>query len=172
LVSGKLNTILTRPVSSYYFLSISNLRGSVIPFTIAYSILTILLVILNKEYSHYILAFFSVTIGFLVQVQLLNMIFSMSFFIKESGFLFKLYYHNLNLAVETYTPKFFEKTSFSFVMNMFPVAFICYFFVEILNGRTQDFWYYLPFFVLFGISCCIIIKILWYYGLRKYEAFG
>ncbi len=173
LKRGKLNTILSKPVNPFFFLVLHEIRGSFIPFTFILFIITLSLIFISQDYSNFLFAFLIVLIGFLIQVLFLNVIFSMAFFTKGLvNYLFEIYYRNLNSTVETYTPKFFENTKIVELVYLFPVAFIDYFFIEILKGRTTEVFVYLPNFLFFGLICFIILLIEWHYGLKKYEAFG
>ncbi len=173
LNNGNLNMVLSKPVNTFFFVIIKDLRGSIIFFTFFLGLITILLSITNTSYSNYILAYSIALIGFLIQAIFLNVIFSMAFLTKGLvKYLFSIYYHNLNTAVETYTPKFFEETNLKYLAYMFPVSFIDYFFIEILKGNTTEVLLYLPYFLLFGIICLMILILQWHYGLKKYEAFG
>lgn len=170
---GNLNTVLSKPVKPYFFIIIADLRGSFIPFTFIFLLIVISMSFFESSYSNHFLASLILIIGFIVQILFLNIIFSLAFFTKGLvNYLFKLYYQNLNTLIEAYTPKFFESSKFVHIIYLFPVSFIDYFFIEILKGNTETMFFYLPYFLLFGLICLIILIIQWKVGLKKYEAFG
>lgn len=172
LISGDLNILLTKPFNPKSYIFLKSLTGSVIFYTGVYGLATLIFVSINGTYSNHHIALLSFILGFIVQVLFLNVLFSTVFFIKENSFLFNIYYRNIHLVVEMYTPKFFEKSFLFNIVYLFPATFINYFFVEALKGRTESFFIFLPYFIAFGTICLVTLKIQWHYGLKKYEAFG
>ena len=63
-----MNSILTKPVNPYFFSTASDIRGSIIPFTVLFFITVLIMIILNNTYSNYLLAIAITLIGFIMQV--------------------------------------------------------------------------------------------------------
>lgn len=111
LLKGNLNDFLVRPINPYSIMSTRNLRGSIILNSIIFLGISLFLLFIG-DYSNYLLAFCIGFIGFIGHILIVNNIFSLSFFMKQGGFIYDLYYRNYFVTIETYTPKMFENSFF------------------------------------------------------------
>jgi len=168
LLIGDLNIILCKPISSLLFQFFRRLHGAVlIVFPILVSFVICLMVF--GDYENYLLASFVFLFGMAFHSLYISIFESLAFFFKESGFLVNLY-RDFNYSVNGFTPKMME--NFSSVFYFIPGSLCGYFVVEILLGRVDYFWNIFWILGLMFIILCFILKFIWKFGLKKYEAFG
>ncbi len=171
LITGELNIYLTKPISSYFMLSLKRINGATVLTTpIVYFIL--LIGIIYGNYSNYFLSFILYIFGLIYYLVFYNFIKSTAFFVKNNDFLIETFNIKLNFSIEEYTPKLFEKSLFRFIAFLLPSAIYGFCLMELLKGRATDFLIYIPYIMISFFIMFFGIILLWHYGLKKYEAFG
>jgi uncharacterized protein YybS (DUF2232 family) len=100
-----------------------------------------------------------------------NFLDSFAFFMKGIE-IFKEIPYKFNGTIKRYTPKLFENLSFYELVVIMPVTVHAFFIVEIFNGRVEMLINYIFLIIFIFFMYIFGIYLLWYYGLKKYEAFG
>lgn len=168
LLGGDLNVWRTKPINTFLATSLQNKDSGI--YTTFIFVPIILFFILWGDFQNYLLAFFILLFSLLYYIVFLDFFESIAFIIKENNFLIRMSkdIHYLN---EKYTPKVFEN-SFLFFLYFLPTALFGYFFIEVLNGRTGDFFNYFIGILTTFLFFILGLYLLWKYGLKRYEAFG
>ena len=165
LLSGNLNSYLTKPVNTFIFQNLQSLTGAGIVAFI-FSIFLSFYFLLNM--NNLLLVFILFLFAFLFEWLFNNFFWSFSFFMKNE-FLVGLAIFT-SFEAEKMTPKVFDKFYFNFFM-LFPTIIGSFWIIEISKGRFYPLEYLPYVFILFLIF--IVGTIFnWKYGLKRYEAFG
>lgn len=169
LLQGELNQNLLRPVNSYFLSSIEDLSAS--NFITGIMLLIVVFYIAVFKYVNIFFAVFLMIFSWFYFMAWANFLDSFAFFAKGIE-VFKEIPYKLNTAVDRYTPKLFEGVSFFELVIIMPVTIHAFFVVEMFNGRVDVLSEY--YILILGSFLMLILGIflLWYYGLKKYEAYG
>jgi len=168
LLVGDLNIILCKPINSLLFQFFKRLHGAVLivcPILVSFVVILMFL----GDYENYLLAIFVFLFGMAFHSLYISIFESLAFFFKESGFLVNLY-TDFNYSVNGFTPKMME--NLSSVFYFIPGALCGYFVIEILLGRVEQLLGIFGILCLVFICLCFGLKVIWKFGLRRYEAFG
>ncbi len=169
LLKGELNTSILRPLNIYYQESSRhiNYQNMISGFIM---LLIIIYVTIVNNYSNPvsgILFFFFGCIYFMV---FFNFFKSFCFFMKSNDF--ETIIFKTNSVVRQFTPKAFSNLSTSSIFYSMPATVSSYFAIEILKGNYNELFFYMPTITIILIAMLLSIYIMWFIGLKKYEAFG
>lgn len=171
LKSGKINKIITLPISPFLFQMPIHLRGVGLV-NIMINGIIILILLLTLGYINLLSGLILLILGLFFQISIMNCIFSTSFFMKESSFLYKLYYHNLTITIEDFTPIPFQKTFFYNVVSFFPASIYGFWTLLEFKGMLTNYEILVLVSLVGGIFFSIITYLNWKIGLKKYEVYG
>lgn len=169
LISGNLNIYLTKPVNSFFLSSIIRISGAntfTAPILLGITIILILL----ADYTNYIISFVILFFGFIYYSVFFNFFQSFAFFLKDNDKLFFMI-QEVNFFSEKYLPRMFENMRFGEIFYLFPSSIFGYFVLMALKGNLIFF----DFISIILITFLIFVfgtYLFWYFGLKKYEAFG
>jgi ABC-type uncharacterized transport system permease subunit len=172
LTSGHLNQYLVRPISSYFCLSIENLRsGKIVITTFFFLILMIIFFIFPLENFGFAILLW--TWGFTGSYLFINFTEIISFYFVK-GFGLRELKSKTNDITRTFTFASFEQNKIlsTIIFIFLPQALYSFLTYEILRGNLQYFFNYINYIILYTIIMIIINCIMWKQGLKKYEAFG
>jgi len=171
LILGKLNVILTKPITPFLFLSTQGFRGFRFV-SISYLFLIILSLIFYNNYSNIFLGILVYFYGLFYLIVLYNFLYSLSFVTKSISWIFNIY-TPITMMTRNYTPKLFTNFSWNLFFNLQPIAICGYYTIEVLKG---NFLFFSNNYFLYSLIILFIliffIYLLWKIGLKKYEAFG
>lgn len=168
LLKGDFNSILCKPVNSFFYFS-TQFRGMILVTLSIFIIINFTLILLYYNLSFLFLFYFLFSI---VYTSLFFSLFmSTAFFMKENSFFLNIP-RKLNNRIKEFTPKAFENYSFANLIYILPTASTSFILVEFLRGNLEYFDIILK--IVFPSFIVIVFGtyIMWYYGLKKYEAFG
>lgn len=171
LLSGKLAYIRTKPVNALFFIGFDRLNGAHMITTIN-SILITLVIIYFGNYSNLMYSFLLFIFALLFYIYFSHFFQSIVFFIKDFRMIFNPIDTQVQNVVSRFTPKLFENYNLSFLLHTLPLSVGSYMIVVSLKGNVNLFMHYFPYLILLLIFFIMGTKVLWYYGLKKYEAFG
>jgi ABC-type uncharacterized transport system permease subunit len=168
LLNGDFNTILLKPVNSFFYFS-TQFKGVVLVTFSIFLLINLFLIFLYYNFSFIFLFYFLFSI---IYVPLFFSFFiSTAFFMKENS-MFVNIPRQLNNRIKEFTPRSFENYSFGFLLYILPSGASAFILIEILRG---NFIYsniilkiIFPSFLLIVLG----IYVMWKIGLKKYEAFG
>jgi ABC-2 type transport system permease protein len=170
LLRGDLNLILIRPVSPilFHFFFRTRTRRLVS----AFIFLCFLIWTAFPLRVEFLLSLLLILLGSLFYLFFYVSIDSLSFFIKQTN----QYKDTLNLIVRQAEnfPMIFTNTKLSVFLASLPIYYYSYLNVQIYFGKVT-FFDVIPniiILILLIIGFLLIYIILWYYGLKKYEAYG
>lgn len=170
LLEGGINTYLTKPVNTFFLSLIRNTSGvNIITFPMFFILMCILIVLGN--YQNYFISFCILLFAIFYYQMFVNLVQSLAFFMKKNEFFFESA-RRLIFVNEQFTPKMFENSGFKTFFYLLPTSIFGYFTLESLKGNITQLQYYFPFMVITLICFIVGTYALWYYGLKKYEAFG
>jgi ABC-type uncharacterized transport system permease subunit len=170
LLSGKFQTYLTKPTSSYLLTWLDMVIGSNVLLMPIYFVIG-LLIIIYLGYSNILLGTLISLFGIAYTALVFNTIQSFSFFIKEMHHIIVTYFE-LNRKIQEFTPKPFLHTSFEKVAFLLPTAISGFFTIEAFNNRFDLFFQFLPYVGLSTLFFLMLLYFNWKQGIKKYEAFG
>ena len=169
---GNLNKMLTLPMSTIVYQMPIMLKGVGLVNSLIFLFLTIILSLFGN-YTNYLLALFIYLSGYISQISIMNFIGSLSFFMKESSFVYRLYYHNVTIAVEDFTPIPFQNSFLYSIVAFLPCSLYGFFTLASMKSLYLDF---IPIIILISLAIISVFSILtiinWKFGLKRYEAFG
>ena len=171
ILQGELNLYLVRPINTFFLTSIKFISGSNIITGVILLIITIFSVFIGN-YQNMIYSFIILILGSIYFLIFIDFLYSFAFFIKDSKFLVEIFNHELNMNIQHYTPKLFERTSFKWIAFLLPSAIYGFFAVEALKNEFTLLLFFLPYIIISFFIMFFGIIVMWHYGLKKYEAFG
>lgn len=169
---GRLNLYLYRPISPF-FNYLFNMSDAIVNI-----VTTGILVVFFAIYYHLSLMVLipAVLISILIAIFIIFVreLFNSVYFFN-SGITTNLHilYWNAQDISRTYPPKLFENLKFHFMFFIFMTGFVSYLVLPIINHQITNY-----FFIVLGILIVLIAltytatKILWHYGLKKYEGYN
>ena len=171
LLNGKLNTLLTKPVNPYFYQTLFYDRGGSNIIYVPFLFVVFFIVSLFLNYNIYLslISMLVILLGILLEILVINFLESLAFFIKKNEFLVNLFL-NVLFFNETYTPKLMA--SMTNLFYLLPTSIYGFFVIELLNNRYDLFLTLLPWFILSCVVLSVLIKLLWVFGLKRYEAYG
>lgn len=168
LLKGDFNSILCKPVNSFFYFS-TQFRGMILVTLSIFIMINFILILLYYNLSFLFLFYFLFSI---VYTSLFFSLFmSTAFFMKENS-LFLNIPRQLNNRIKEFTPKAFENYSFANLIYILPTASTSFILVEFLRENLE----YLDIILKIVFPSFIVIVfgtyIMWHFGLKKYEAYG
>lgn len=171
ILTGKLNTYLTKPIKSFIFSTFEIASGaSVISTSLMVIVYAIVVYLFNYEYILY--GTLVLILGTISYLTMINFFLSFLFFAKGADIFFNIFHREIIFLNEKFTPKMFEQSFFANFFYLLPSALYGYFVIEVLKGNFNLFLFYLPYFILTIVVMLISTYFMWKSGLKKYEAFG
>lgn len=174
IVYGHLNILLVKPINVFFAHYFS--KFSIAGFT--FLIVNVFVFIFLEIFFNFYLTNILLSLFFLILIIFLNIL--LYFFIRSFNFFSFGFADFLIVSVEesvrigeTYPHKFFENSFFGKFLLFSPIVFVGSLIVPLIRG--YDIWNFdLQIIVLFSLIVVFSLGTLinWYYGLKKYEAFG
>lgn len=105
-------------------------------------------------------------------ISFVNFLESLAFFLKRNESIVRLFNNEINYLNESFPPKVFEGSVLEKFFFILPSCVYGFFVVEVLRGNL---FYVQKWFLPIIISFVVLslgVYLLWYFGLKKYEAYG
>ena len=166
IIHGYLNSFLTKPLNTFFFISIHSISGASI--TIFIFIFSIPIFLFFYQFR-FLVFLFLLIFSCLIDLMFNNFLWSFAFFTKND-FIQRIFVR-LQWNIETPTPKIFNGVfPFNFFL-LFPSIIGSFWCVEILKGNFYVLEY-LPWAILLFFVFCFGTYINWKIGLKRYEGFS
>lgn len=175
LLNGELNIYLTKPMpifwqyffhTSFLFIAVSSL------FHFLGIMLFFIFDIIEFNFLNFLIVFIFSFMSSFFYVLVYRMFDSISFFIKDNKVFFDNY-HAISSIFSNYSAHIY--TNFlKYVSLFFAVAYFGSYATQFYFGNIDLYQLLLLFLnlLLLSLILILVIYLLWYYGLKKYEAFG
>ncbi len=167
LLEGKLNIVLSKPINPFFYFS-TRFNGAVL--VVSSLVFLSFLFLLFYFYQFNFIFLFYFIFSAIYQIIFVTFFISTAFFIKNNFFLVDIS-SKINNRIKEFTPNSFRDNLFLKFIYIFPSALGSFILVNILKGNYLFFKYFeviLSSFIFFILGTYL----LWYYGLKKYEAYG
>lgn len=171
---GRLNNYINKPINRIIAFKFKSLSSPALSMTFFGIIKSIIIIYIFK------IKFFNLFLGLIIFLLIIMFTIAMRFLIDSIGFFSFGLYHILfsifgfsQSILRNYPEHFFKNAPFRNALLIFPAVFISILLVPILaNKNIESFSYYIIILISLIIISTIGTLINWYYGLKKYEAYG
>ena len=168
LLSGELNVWKCKPISPFIGMSSRAKDGAI--FTTLLFIPFFIVLYIYGSYQNLLLGILLLLFGLVYYTIYSDFFESIAFFIKQNNFIIRIS-KDVAYLNDRFTPKVFEGSRLNFLFYL-PTALFGFYFIEVVNNRFDYLIQHISGILISFLLFVIGTYIMWYYGLKKYEAFG
>lgn len=173
LTEGNFNSYLSKPGNPFLIYIFSPGFNVFISVLIYFLLLIILFIYLQFSFLNILIAFLLMFFSIILYIFLIHFFNSISFFSLKTGeYILRFLWEGNGLA-QTYPYPFFNKLKYKFLLLIFPAFITSSLIIPILfSENIFDLKNQLILLLSIFTISFFGVKIMWKYGLKRYEAFG